>query len=785
MMDIYGQMQQSDTNLQDLHRRVEKLLQGHSISPIQEVPGKPSDVMAAATGNYLQSVIGADEGNKLSSSIQSSSSTSSSPPPPITQYDIGPPPTYEQHMTGVTPPVNTTTNYNSSLSPPLRSTDLKSKSENSFSLLSRTPDVSDRTYTLGLGNNGGYSPVVFNSDLSETFQNLNIKRAQLADNIDVISNPPLSPISETSSGVCNNLSEGNTRSVSAAVSDESVAGDSGVFEASVNIAKRDVLDEVLEMSLESAQIQIRLKYEDSDGHLVIGIEKARNISALGLPVGSKVGIKAALLPNMNASLETKFSTELENPKFSEVFRVPVPEHKLMNKTLQVNVWSCHEKIGEECLGCAQVSLADFDPRSVCLRWYNVLSFKFMQSDQVRSANLTVKHKASLSEGATVPIIINSQKGKNDKVTELLEASSERLSKDTDSVKYTSNTKSAHPLVISLKEESSDESTIISSQTSTLTRNQGPESMNVHSDALQIGGDMLGDEDDDLEYSEKFQGIMEEFDNAVNIIHSDTSTDTEENDKKVTCDKETNTEAVYANVQPKRPTQDKTASSSSRSHAIRRSQTFSPACRPGADYVCKLNRSDSDSSMPHYKKGPFQRHAMERRSLRLKKNAGPGGKLPVRTSIDLELDLQASQTKLTYLQDEIHRLRELKNMLESAKAKGETEPPVWLTDDEQFQKLLTEADRMTLKIIETFKKVKQNPQSKQDRKAEQLLKRVTKDVQKLKKNTENSNANSFREKMAFFTTVNMSVPIIPDEGSNKSEENPLDDFLKDDRVGQQV
>ena len=47
------------------------------------------------------------------------------------------------------------------------------------------------------------------------------------------SNPPLSPISESSSGVCNNLSGGNTRSVSAAVSDESVAGDSGVFEVSI------------------------------------------------------------------------------------------------------------------------------------------------------------------------------------------------------------------------------------------------------------------------------------------------------------------------------------------------------------------------------------------------------------------------------------------------------------------------------------------------------------------------------------------------------------------------
>lgn len=38
----------------------------------------------------------------------------------------------------------------------------------------------------------------------------------------------------------------------------------------------------------------------------------------------------------------------------------------------------------------------------------------------------------------------------------------------------------------LKEESSDESTIISSQTSTLTRNIGPESMMGHCDNPEIG-----------------------------------------------------------------------------------------------------------------------------------------------------------------------------------------------------------------------------------------------------------------------------------------------------------
>ena len=36
----------------------------------------------------------------------------------------------------------------------------------------------------------------------------------------------------------------------------------------------------------------------------------------------------------------------------------------------------------------------------------------------------------------------------------------------------------------LKEESSDESTIISSQTSTLTRNMGPEAMMAHADSVE-------------------------------------------------------------------------------------------------------------------------------------------------------------------------------------------------------------------------------------------------------------------------------------------------------------
>ncbi|CAB0014389.1 unnamed protein product, partial [Nesidiocoris tenuis] len=58
--------------------------------------------------------------------------------------------------------------------------------------------------------------------------------------------PPLSPISEMSPSVAAGLP---APSVSAAVSDESVAGDSGVFEAS---------QRTLDTAMDTAQVQIKL-----------------------------------------------------------------------------------------------------------------------------------------------------------------------------------------------------------------------------------------------------------------------------------------------------------------------------------------------------------------------------------------------------------------------------------------------------------------------------------------------------------------------------------------------
>lgn len=92
-------------------------------------------------------------------------------------------------------------------------------------------------------------------------------------------------------------------------------------------------------------------------------------------------------------------------------------------------------------GSAQVSLADFSPESPSVKWYNILSFRFMQPS-------TSESNASGSSSSVF------KQARHDK-------------QESDISVYRSGAQTQNT-----KEESSDESTIISSQTSTLTRNQG-------------------------------------------------------------------------------------------------------------------------------------------------------------------------------------------------------------------------------------------------------------------------------------------------------------------------
>merc|ERR1719192_3121160 len=217
------------------------------------------------------------------------------------------------------------------------------------------------------------------------------------------------------------------RSVSAAVSDESVAGDSGVFEAS---HKKEDLG--LSSSLETTQVQIKLRYSASDQLLHVGIERARNLSALFIPEGRKVCIKAALLPsiaNVLCTFCTRAISDLSKPTFGENFPIAISKNKLIAKTLQVNIWAVDVNNKEDCLGSAQVSMADFKTSTTSVKWYNVLSFHFMAPEVKKPAPAPPRSNIShVKQESDISTITGSRQG-------------------------------------TLKEESSDESTIISSQTS--------------------------------------------------------------------------------------------------------------------------------------------------------------------------------------------------------------------------------------------------------------------------------------------------------------------------------
>lgn len=408
-------------------------------------------------------------------------------------------------------------------------------------------------------------------------ERLNVLEWKQSMGIGVATGAPLSPIYEKPSllnlpqeqNLSRASSASNTRSVSAAVSNESVAGDSGVFEAS-----RAALPG-------SAQVQITLKYIKSESSLQVTIERARNLQALCLSNNCQVYLRAALLPNTQQSIRTILtSAGVLKPIFGDSFTLPIPLNKLFTKTLQVNVVNVIDK-REEIIGCAQISLAEYNVNDSSQKWYNILSFRMM-------------HNFDTLEVSGV-----------------------------------------------CREESSDESTIISSQTSTLTRDQGQDGIPATlveelEEKLRLDGHDNEDDDDDSSTTEDRQSTEQMLAAYINEVQNFGGTTVSE-----TVDKETNTECAFLPEKARSRAHDRSSTSSILSSSsfskeltpidervVKRSQTFSPsAVVSKSRYVCKLNRSDSDSAM-HFSAGhglgghghlsmqnSFHRGAIERRSLR--------------------------------------------------------------------------------------------------------------------------------------------------------------------------
>lgn len=157
-----------------------------------------------------------------------------------------------------------------------------------------------------------------------------------SESINTVPFIPLSPITEGIAALPPTV----TRPVTAAPSDESVAADSGVFDASLENLKavQSSADlrtraEFEEDSAETSQVKIGLTYDAGREALVVCIDQAKGLKALGNTSQCKtVYIKAALLPfasGENCILETKPRDYQESPEFGEQFHIPLAEVSLI------------------------------------------------------------------------------------------------------------------------------------------------------------------------------------------------------------------------------------------------------------------------------------------------------------------------------------------------------------------------------------------------------------------------------------------------------------------------
>ncbi|CAH2276897.1 KIBRA [Pelobates cultripes] len=488
--------------------------------------------------------------------------------------------------------------------------------------------------------------------------------------------------------------------VSAAVSDESVAGDSGVYEPTTQRLLLENPEDDVEDSeaVGTAKVKIGMKYDEKNKQFAVFIVQLDNTAALLLQPNQKVYVRVAILPcseSTSCLFRTRSMEQSESLTYNEMFLVSVTHAALHQKTLRIDLCTVRSNHREECLGGAQVSLAD-----ICksgekeVHWYNLLNYQ----------NLKKKNKKDKQSNSDPE---EKCTGNTDSVSALLEQTAVELE---------------------AVEKQFEEIGLVEVEEDTW-----PEELNP-------GHDEEG-------------GSENEEDNENPQCETEDTAQSDPELAPVKVDKETNTDGLAQPSTVVRP-KDKRAANPMQAPFLRgstiiRSKTFSPG--PQSQYICRLNRSDSDSSTLS-KKPPFVRNSMERRSMRGKRPSikYPGTERLIRTSLDLELDLQASRTWHNQLTQEISVLRDLKEQLEQAKRQGENELPQRLKDDDRFKLLLRQVEKQVQKI-----------EQKYEMQADKMMRAAAKDVHRLRGQSckEPLEVQSFREKMAFFTRPRINIPTL--------------------------
>lgn len=491
-----------------------------------------------------------------------------------------------------------------------------------------------------------------------------------SESINAIPFIPLSPITEgipaLPLGRCEvSLPPTGSRPVTAAPSDESVAADSGVFDASQENLKASQSNGDLrsrrdfdEDSTETSQVKIGLTYDVDREALVVCIDEAKGLKALGNTTQCKtMYVKAALLPcapSERCILETKPCNYQENPVFGEQFHIPLAKSKLTSKTLQVNILTVNTLETEELLGGAQISLADFNVQTpVRFRWYNLLSCAFFQS---AAAKYSRKSNTTTPIGSLSLDSVNESKRGNLRPSSWCEGSTFSLESAVgfERVPFTSVSQE-------VLNQPGDSQPIRKR-----TAGRPVERAQSQGDSV-ISGGSLQDRDSDFERSP--------------VARSRPLLGRSKYSRKFSDPQPLGLFPVHG--------EDDEVPIMQLSHAL---------------YDINLNRSNSDCTTRKTDVSPFVRMSVERTSMRRKKRPmswqgiqqyqqliphfeeGSG-----RTAMDLELHLEASRAKQLQVNDEIKRLSQLKKRIEEAIDGGFTEIPKWIEESEEFQTLLRDVE----------------------------------------------------------------------------------------------
>ncbi|XP_058391401.1 protein WWC3 isoform X2 [Diceros bicornis minor] len=531
--------------------------------------------------------------------------------------------------------------------------------------------------------------------------------------------------------------ERRARRVSTCLSDYSLASDSGVFEPPTK--RSEDADESAHGDTcgnEGPQIHVGFLHDSASECLLVNVLQLKNFAGLVVKEDCKIHIRV-YLPPLNSSTPNTYCSkalELQAPLvFNEVFRIPVHSSMSTLKSLQLYVCSVSQQLQEELLGIAQINLADCEgPSELQLRWYSVQVFTSPEPPRAQESERAGEGAAWDPELAA--------SGKTDAVTVLLARTTAQLQAvERELAEERAKLESTEEGVLEMvpKEEQAEaaserswQADSVDSGCSSCTQTSPP-----HPEPCCVGIDSI--------HGHTFAG------------QTDPYSPEKLQPPPLKVDKETNTEDLFpeevASLPKERPSRRARGAPFVRSSTIVRSQTFSPGAR--SQYVCRLYRSDSDSStLP--RKSPFVRNTLERRTLRYKQSCRSSlAELMARTSLDLELDLQASRTRQRQLNEEICTLRELRQRLEDAQLRGQTDLPHWVLRDERFRSLLKEAERQTRQTKLDFH---------QEQAAEKMLKKASRGVCQLRgqNHKEPIQVQTFREKIAFFTRPRINVPPLP-------------------------